>query len=170
MIRKYFKLNLVFIIILFFTSTTTIAEESSRDKAIEHARNKVEMLDDLYKTFMELITDEYVKDKSLLSAATISKKVFKIMEKKGWHETRLLDATGNPFNPDNNPKDEFERDAINALVWGNSYIEMVVKVEDKEYLRVATSLTAVTKGCILCHKDKKVGELLGAISYRIPLE
>ncbi len=83
----------------------------------------MKLLDDLYKTFIELITEEYVNNPALLSAATLSKRVFKVMEEKGWHKARLLDATGTPFNPDNNPRDQFEGNAINAFAWGNAYIE-----------------------------------------------
>jgi rhamnogalacturonyl hydrolase YesR len=92
------------------------------------------------------------------------------MSKKGWHKARLLDATGTPFNPDNNPKDKFERDAIEALISGKSYFERVEKIGDKDYLRAATSVSAVMVGCISCHPDRKIGDLLGAISYSILLK
>ncbi|MFQ5687683.1 MAG: DUF3365 domain-containing protein [Candidatus Scalindua sp.] len=168
--KKSLKLGLLLIVTLFLTSTITIAKDYPDDEDIDQARKTVKLLDDLYKTFIELITEEYVKNPDLLSAATLSKRVFKVMEEKGWHKARLLDATGTPFNPDNNPRDQFERKAINALAWGNAYIERVEKIEGIYYLRAATSVTAVTEGCTICHLDKKVGDLLGAISYTIPLE
>ena len=168
--KKLLKLSLVLIITLFFTSAITIAKEPPDDEVIDRARKTVKLLDDLYKTFIELITEEYVNNPALLSAATLSKRVFKVMEEKGWHKARLLDATGTPFNPDNNPRDQFERNAINAFVWGNAYIERVEEIEGIYYLRAATSVTAVTEGCTICHPGKKVGDLLGAISYTIPLQ
>ena len=185
---KFVKLFVISIMILFFTSVTTIAHEyliEEPKKPLEvlddlykaivteelnEARETVRMLDDLYKTFIVLITGEYVKNPSVLAAATLSKRVFAVMGKKGWHKARLLDATGHPFNPDNNPKDKFERDAIEALIAGKSYFERVEKVEGKEYLRAATSVSAVMVGCISCHPDRKIGDLLGAISYSIPLK
>lgn len=170
MLKKLLNLSLVLIITLFLTSAITIAKEPPNDEDIDRARKTVKLLDDLYKTFIELITEEYVNNPALLSAATLSKRVFKVMEEKGWHKARLLDATGTPFNPDNNPRDQFERTAINAFAWGNSYIEKVVKIEGKYYLRAATSVIAVTEGCTICHPGKKVGDLLGAISYTIPLQ
>ena len=170
MLKKLLKLSLVLIITLYFTSAITVAKESPDDEVIARARKTVKLLDDLYKTFIELITEEYVNNPALLSAATLSKRVFKVMEEKGWHKARLLDATGTPFNPDNNPRDQFERNAINAFVWGNAYIERVEKIEGEYYLRAATSVTAVTEGCTICHHGKKVGDLLGAISYTIPLQ
>ncbi len=137
---------------------------------LEHAREKVRILDDVYKTYIVLITSEYVDDPSVLPAATLSKRVFEEMNKKGWHKTRLLDATGTPFNPENNPKDDFEREAIKAMHSGRNYFERVEKIGGKDYLRAATSVHAVMKGCIACHPDRKFGDLFGAISYGIPLE
>ncbi len=139
-------------------------------ETLEHARETVRMLDDVYKTYIILITEEYVDDPSVLPAATLSKRVFEAMNKKGWYKTRLLDATGTPFNPDNNPKDDFEREAIEAMHSGRNYFERVEKIEGKDYLRAATSVHAVMKGCLACHPSRKFADLLGAISYGIPLE
>ncbi len=192
MAGKIIRLIPLLILTLLFTGLTTTADESRYDNLIErpkkplqalddlyisflsenlnHAREKVRMLDDVYKTFIVLITAEYVDDPSILPAATLSKRVFEAMNKKGWHDARLLDATGTPFNPDNNPRDNFEREAIKAMISGKSYFEKIEKIEGKEHLRAATSVHAVMKGCISCHPDKKFGDLLGAISYSIPLE
>lgn len=191
MAKKYVTLILVFIVMVFFTGSKVMAEEtiyyymdpprkplqimeelykSVKNLELEHARKTVRMIDDLYQTYIVLITEEYVDDPSVLAAATLSKRVFKSMNKKGWHKARLLDATGTPFNPDNNPKDAFERDAINALISGRTYFEKIEKIEGKDYLRAVTSVHAVTKGCISCHPSSRVGDLLGGIAYTIALE
>ena len=78
--------------------------------------------------------------------------------------------TGTPFNPENNPRDEFERDAINAMIAGKTYFEKVEKIEGKDHLRAVTSVHAVMKGCISCHPSSRVGDLLGGIAYNIALE
>ncbi len=137
---------------------------------LDHARETVQILDDVFKTYIILITAEYVDDPSVLSAATLSKKVFETMNKKGWYKTRLLDATGTPFNPENNPVDDFEREAIKAMHSGLNYFEKIEKIGGKDHLRAATSVHAVMKGCIACHPDRKFGDLLGAIAYSVPLE
>jgi hypothetical protein len=192
MLKQLIRLSLVLIMILFFAGATITAEEYLYNDLLEQpkkplqalddlykailnaelsqARETVYMLDELYKTFIVLITGEYVNDPSVLPAATLSKRVFEAMGKKGWHQARLLDATGTPFNPDNNPKDKFERDAIKAIISGKKYFERVEKIGDKDYLRAATAVSAVMGGCIICHPDKKVGDLLGAISFSIPLK
>jgi hypothetical protein len=191
MAKKYVTLILVFIVMVFFTGSKVKAEEATyyfmdppkkplqimdelykavKNLELEHARKTVRMLDDVYKTYIVLITEEYVDDPSVLPAATLSKRVFKSMNKKGWHETRLLDATGTPFNPENNPRDAFERDAINALISGRTYFEKIEKIEGKDHLRAVTSVHAVMKGCISCHPSSRVGDLLGGIAYNIALE
>ena len=137
---------------------------------LDRARETVRMLDDLYKTFIVLITQEYVNDPSVLAAATLSKRVFEVMSKKGWHKARLLDATGSPYNPENNPRDDFERDAINAMISGKQYFERIETMDGRNHLRAATVLVANMKGCTFCHPDKKLGDVLGAISYGIPLD
>jgi hypothetical protein len=191
MAKIYVTLIFVFILMLFFTGSKVTAEETAyyfmdvpkkplqiidelyksiKNLELEHARKTVRMLDDVYKTYIVLITEEYVDDPSVLPAATLSKRVFKSMNKKGWHKARLLDATGTPFNPENNPRDEFERDAINAMISGKTYFEKIEKIDGKDHLRAVTSVHAVMKGCISCHPSSRVGDLLGGIAYNIALE
>ncbi len=191
MTKKYVVLILVFVATVFFTGSKITADEitdyymdvprkplqvmeelykSVMSMELDHARKTVRMLDDLYKTYIVLITEEYVDDPSVLPAATLSKRVFGSMNKKGWHKVKLLDATGTPFNPENNPVDAFERDAINAMISGRTYFEKIETVDGKAHLRAVTSVHAVMKGCISCHPSSRVGDLLGGIAYTIALE
>lgn len=182
MLKKLKSFVIVSIIIFPFFNFTTIAQESSKrsyfvkpdditmEKAVDRARHTVKMIDDLYKTFIVLITEEYVKDAKMFSAATLSKMVFEIMSKKGWHVARLLSASDVPMNPDNIPKDDFERDAIKAIISGKTYYEEVIMIDNEIYLMAATSVPAVVPGCMICHQDNRIGDLIGAISYKIPLD
>ncbi|GAX62621.1 ribulose 1,5-bisphosphate carboxylase, large subunit [Candidatus Scalindua japonica] len=145
-------------------------EEIGREKAIKRGRQTVKMLDEMYKTFIVLVTDEYVKDETMFSALTISKKVFERMSAKGWYNARLLDATGDPHNPDNSARTKFERDAIEAFIDGKSFYEKVEKVDGVYYYKAATSVSIVTDGCTICHPHNKQGDLLGGISYSFPLD
>jgi len=145
-------------------------EEIGIEKAVTRARQTVKMLDEMYKTFIVLITDEYVKDETMFSALTVSKKVFEKMGTKGWYKARLLDATGDPHNPENTPRTKFERDAIEAFIDGNSFYEKTEKIGAEYYFQAATSLSIVTDGCTICHPANKQGDLLGGISYTFPLD
>jgi hypothetical protein len=145
-------------------------EDIAVEKAVKRARQTVKMLDEMYKTFIILITDEYVKDSTMFSALTISKKVFEKMNKNRWYKARLLDATGAPHNPENTPRTKFERDAIEAFIYGNSFYEKIEKDESKYYYKAVTSVSIVTDGCTICHPDNKQGDLLGGISYTFSLD
>ena len=120
-----------------------------------------------------VITTHYVNDKSSLPAGTAAVTLFEAMKKKGWHEVRLLDATGTPLFARNLPQDEFESRAIEELKSGASYYDRVVERDGKRYLRAATPIPVLIEKCTMCHphfKDVKEGEPIGALSYTIPIE
>src|SRR5262245_12756860 len=78
-------------------ATALAAARPVPDKeAVQRARTTVQMLDDLYKGYVVHITDTYVRAREIKPAASVTKKVFKHMEARGWHTGRLVDATGDP--------------------------------------------------------------------------
>ena len=87
-------------------------DPAAKDPAVERARREVRLLDDIYKTSIVLITTHYVDGKDSLPAGSAFKALFETVAKKGWHEVRLLDATGDPYEPNNEPKEGFEKRAI----------------------------------------------------------
>jgi hypothetical protein len=92
------------------------------------------------------------------------------MKDKGWHEVRLLDATGQPTNEENSPSDSFERNAIQALLAGKPYYEEIATKDGKEYLRAATPIPVVMEKCTLCHEHYRGKKVIGALGYTLPLE
>src|SRR5262245_62112514 len=72
--------------------------QAAGDAAPGRTRKQVQMLDDLYKTAIVLVTDNYVDEASDLAAGSAFQKLFDAMRKKGYHDVRLLDATGQPYN------------------------------------------------------------------------
>ena len=72
-------------------------------RELERARREVKLLDDIYKTAIVLITQHYVQEDSDLPAGKAFKVLFAGMKEKGWHEVRLIDATGEPLNEENAP-------------------------------------------------------------------
>lgn len=156
-------------------SASTIAADPKADEAaLKRARKEVKMLDDLYKTAIVIITENYVTEKSDLAAGAAFQKLFATMKKAGHHEVRLLDATGEPFEEKNRPSDDFEKAAIKALRGGKAGYEEVIDRDGKKFLRSATPIPVVMDKCILCHpnyqaaKEKK--EIIGALGYTIPIE
>ena len=143
------------------------------DPAVARTRKTVRMLDDIYKTAVVLITKHYVNDESDLPAGSAAIALFAAIKDKGWHEVRLLDATGEPMEEANSPRDDFERKAIAALKSGKTYYEQVVTKDGRRYLRAATPVPVVLKKCTMCHphyKDYKNGKPIGALSYTLPVE
>lgn len=149
------------------------AQPKPSDPALERARKQVQMLDDLYKTAVVLITEKYVNHDTDLSGASSAKALFAAMKKKGWHEVRLIDATGQPVMQVNAPADEFEKEAVKQLLAGKPGYEQVVDKEGKRYLRSATAVPVVMKKCTMCHphfSEVKEGQPIGALSYTLPIE
>ena len=100
-------------------------------------------------------------------------KWFDAIKKKGWHEVRLVDASGEPLEDKNAPKDDFEKAAIKAIKAGKAYHDEVVTREGKQYLRAATIIPVVSKKCTMCHPNyekAKEGEAIGALVYTLPIE
>jgi hypothetical protein len=117
-----------------------------------------------------LVTTHYVEGKDETPAGEAFKVLFKSMEEKGWHEVRLLDASGEPVNPDNTPQDDFERKAVAALKAGKAGYEERAMLEGKEYLRSATPIPVVMEKCTLCHENYHGKGVIGALAYTLPLE
>ncbi|HUG91169.1 MAG TPA: DUF3365 domain-containing protein [Planctomycetaceae bacterium] len=141
--------------------------------ALERTRNTVRMLDDVYKSAIVLITDKYVHDTDDFPAGAAAVQWFEGITKKGWHEVRLLDATGEPYDDENVARDEFEREGIRQLKAGQPYYEQVVDKGGRAHLRAVTPVPVVMQKCVMCHPhyaDARKGEAIGAISYTVKIE
>jgi hypothetical protein len=147
------------------------AKEPSKPDAaaVERAREEVKKLDDLYKTAVVGITKTYVEQQADVPAAAVAKVVFAAMHEKGYHDARLLDATGKPKNKQNVATTDFEKKAVAAMKDGKTYIEEVGDKNGKSVLRAGTVVPAVMKQCALCHGGKE-GRVLGVIVYEVPIK
>jgi hypothetical protein len=141
--------------------------------AVERGRKTVRMLDDVYKSAIVLITDKYVNSKQDYPAGRAAIKWFAAVSKKGSHEVRLIDATGEPYGKANVARDDFDREAVRQLKAGKDYYERVVRKGGKPYLRAVTPVPVVMGKCTMCHdnyKQVKKGAPVGALTYTVPLE
>jgi len=147
--------------------TLALAQDAAKPAryTLPQARQTVNMLNDLYVTSVVETHGTYVKDAGTVPAATVARHVFVAMGKKGWPKTRWLSTTGRPFNPEHNPKDQFEKDAVQALKSGKPRFERV----ENGNLRVATLVPLVDKSCQMCHTKDKVGDPIGGLAYTVPL-
>jgi hypothetical protein len=153
--------------------TTQAQDKKADDAAVARTRKQIQMLDDLYKTAIVLVTENYVDESSDLAAGAAFQKLFEAMRKKGHHDVRLLDATGQPYNEKNLPRDDFEKAAIAALKAGQPTYEEVVNKDGKRFLKVATPVPVVMKKCTLCHpayEKAAAGQPIGALGYTLEIE
>ena len=143
------------------------------DAAVVRTRKQVQVLDDVYKTAVVLITEKYVNKPEDFAAGSAAIALFDAISKKGHHQVRLLDATGKPYDADNVAKDDFEKEAIKQLKAGQATYEKIENRKDGRYLRVATPVPVVLKKCSMCHehyKQAKDGEPIGALPYTLKVE
>jgi uncharacterized protein DUF3365/methyl-accepting chemotaxis protein-like sensor len=114
-----------------------------------------------------------VKEDSDLAAGAAFQKLFEVMRKKGYHDVRLLDATGEPYNAKNVPRDDFEKAAVAALKSGKPIYEQLTEQDGKRVLKVATPIPVVMKKCTMCHpayEKAAAGQPIGALGYTIVVE
>ncbi|MEZ6087889.1 MAG: DUF3365 domain-containing protein [Pirellulaceae bacterium] len=141
------------------------------DPAIERAKKQAKMLDTLYKTAIVLITENYVTGEESLAAGDAFQALFKTMKENGFHEVRLLDATGEPYDSDNEAKTEFEKKAIKELLAGKPIVEQIVKEGDQRYLWSATPIPVVMEKCTICHSNYEgVKGPIGSLAIKVPLD
>lgn len=151
------------------------AEKNSGDghqqAEVARAKKQAKMLDTLYKSAIVLITENYVDGKESLAAGDAFQALFKTMKDNGFHEVRLLDATGDAYDSDNEPKTDFEKNAVKSLLEGKPIFEQVVTEGDNRYLLSATPIPVVMEKCTMCHSHYAgVKGPIGALGLKIPLE
>ena len=140
-----------------------------KDRNLRSARRETKMLDTLYKTAIVSVTQTYVVDDSSTAAITTFQPVLKAMKEGKWHEVRLVDGLGEPINPDNSPKDAFEKRAIKEMLTGKESIDSVEQIDGKDVLRTMTILPMALDKCVLCHENYRGKKIVGGVSYQVPL-
>jgi len=145
------------------------------DAAVQRARKTVQMLDEIYKQTIVLVTDKYVNKPEDFAAGSAAVLLFKNLSKSGHQQVRLVDATGEPYEAKNVAQDDFEKEGIKKLRAGaKTYDQVVAKDNGKYEFRAMTPVPVVMDKCIMCHDNykqaKQKGEVIGAISYIIPIE
>jgi len=150
-----------------------VSDDTPKDAAVERARREVQMIDTIYKTSIVLITENYVNNDDDLPAGEAFILLFDKMTNKGFHEVKLMDATGEPYNDDNAAEEGFEQMAVKNLVAGASVYDEVVTENGKRFLNSATAIPVVLKKCIMCHDNYEglpAGRAIGAMRYKIPID
>jgi len=151
---------------------TTSAQSVDPD-ALARTRKQVKVLDGIYKNAIVLVTTHFVTEESDMPAGTAFKKLFDVARENDWHNVRLIDATGDPYDAENFAKSDFEKSAIKQLVAGKDYVDKAIFRDGKPILQAATSIPVVMEKCIMCHdnySDLPKGKAIGALTYEIAIE
>ncbi|MEW6248570.1 MAG: methyl-accepting chemotaxis protein [Nitrospirota bacterium] len=99
--------------------------------------------------------------------ATATREMGEEASKGGLFSTRLISQE--PLNPDNVPRDVFEKEAIRAIMSGAESYAKVEETSGVLMFRRATPDKASTAACIGCHQGKQIGDVLGVLTVGIPM-
>lgn len=151
----------------------SVVKASPNKAAVERSRRTVQMLDNIFKQTIVMVTDKYVNDDDDFAAGSAAVLLFKKISDDSDKTIRLIDATGDPYESENVAKDAFEKEGIKKLKAGAKTVDEVVTRDGKHYLRALTPVPVVMQKCVMCHahyEDVKAGEPIGAISYTVPID
>ncbi|HET9961022.1 MAG TPA: methyl-accepting chemotaxis protein [Nitrospiraceae bacterium] len=87
--------------------------------------------------------------------------------KSGLYSARLVSQ--NPLNPANSPKDNFENEAMRAIMSGAESYARRDDVNGVPNFRRAVVDKATTAACISCHTSNQVGDTLGMLTVALPM-
>ncbi len=117
MMRDFLVMVAVVAVLLVVRGAATGKAEDKRPAGLtaEQARREVQLLDDLYKTAVVYINDVYVTDANSVAAGETARDLFAAMKAKGWHDARLVDATGRRSTTKTNRKTISRRPPSNGF-------------------------------------------------------
>jgi hypothetical protein len=146
---------------------------SQPDKAaIERTRDTTKMLDEVYKRIIVLVTDKYVHDDEDFAAGSAAVELFRQVSEGDAQKVRLIDVSGEPYEPENVARSDFEKQGVEKLKAGAASFDEVITKDGKAYLHTVTAVPVVHEKCIMCHShyaDVKKGAPIGALSFVLPV-
>lgn len=87
--------------------------------------------------------------------------------RSGMYSARLVSQ--NPMNSSNSPKDNFENEAIRAIMAGAESYARRDDINGVPTFRRAVVDKATTAACLSCHTSNQVGDTLGMLSVALPM-
>lgn len=141
-------------------------------EAIERTRQTTQMLDEVYKRVIVLVTDKYVHTEDDFAAGSAAVELFRQISEGETQKVRLIDVTGAPYESDNVARNDFEKRGVRKLKEGAASFDEVVIKDGQAYLQTLTAVPVVHERCVMCHahyEDVKKGAPIGALSYVLPV-
>ena len=100
--------------------------------------------------------------------ATATREMSEQLSQLGIYTARVISQT--PLNPANSPQGAFEEEALRALAAGATESIRIEPVNGVLMFRRMSPDIISSQACIGCHTDKKMGDMVGAVSVQIPME
>lgn len=134
--------------------------------SLDEARRTVRLMNDIYVHGVLITHKMYASEAGTAAAVAWGKQVIREINRKGWPKARIFGSSAKILNPENQPVDDFEREAAAAFGKGKTEFEKTVAGK----YRYAIPLTVSEESCLNCHVRNKKGDLLGGVSYEAVLK
>ncbi|MGD9849811.1 MAG: methyl-accepting chemotaxis protein [Nitrospirales bacterium] len=99
--------------------------------------------------------------------ATATQEIGKELGKQGIFQARLV--SDRPMNPENAPRDEFEKKAMELINNGADSFSDIQVINGVPTFRRASADLASVEACVNCHVGKQLGDVIGLLSVSIPM-
>jgi len=134
--------------------------------SLEEARRTIALLDRTYQSALRQIHRRFpVGNGQPVVAAVAVRDVQREVSSSTGLSSHFLAVGTKAMNPDHEPKDAFERQAVDELKRGARWVE----AQDDGRLRVAT-VVPLGGGCFPCHSTPGGGTVQAAISWSVPVQ
>ena len=100
--------------------------------------------------------------------ATATREISEELNQLGFYTARVISKE--PLNPANSPQGAFEEEGLRALEAGAAEAIRIEPVKGVMMFRRMTPDIIKSQACIGCHTDKKMGDMVGAVTVQIPME
>ena len=116
---------------------------------------------------IQVLKDHAGNAEAIPIPATAVREMGEEATRSGMYSARLVSQ--NPMNPSNSPKDNFENEAIRAIMAGAESYARRDEVNGVPTFRRAVVDKATTAACLSCHTSNQVGDTLGMLSVALPM-
>ena len=116
---------------------------------------------------MQVLKDHAGVSDAIPFPATAVREMGEEASRTGLYSARLVSQ--NPMNPANSPKDNFENEAIRAIMGGADHYARRDDVNGVQTFRRAVVDKASSAACISCHSNNQVGDTLGMLTLSLPM-
>ena len=116
---------------------------------------------------IQVLKDHAGNAEAIPIPATAVREMGEEATKSGMYSARLVSQ--NPMNATNSPKDNFENEAIRAIMAGAESYARRDDINGVPTFRRAVVDKATTAACLSCHTSNQVGDTLGMLSVALPM-